>query len=129
MRALVAPDKFKGSLPATDVADAIADGLAATGVDAVTMPLADGGDGSVAAAVAAGMRPHACAVTDALGRPHIATIAVDAGTAVVEVACWRRELPRPHVGHDRTPETRRQAQQRERDSSASRHTCARACVP
>ncbi|KZS76941.1 hypothetical protein A4G29_10380 [Mycobacterium kansasii] len=96
MRALVAPDKFKGSLPATDVADAIADGLAATGVDTVTMPLADGGDGSVAAAVAAGMRPHACAVTDALGRPHIATIAVDAGTAVVEVAntCGLSTLPR-----------------------------------
>ncbi|KZS63259.1 glycerate kinase [Mycobacterium ostraviense] len=96
MRALVAPDKFKGSLPATDIADAIADGLAATGVYTLTMPLADGGDGSVAAAVAAGMRLHACVVADALGRPHIAAIAVDAGTAVVEVAntCGLSMLPR-----------------------------------
>ena len=59
MRVLVAPDKFKGSLPATAVADNIAKGLAQSGADAVTLPLADGGDGSVAAALAAGMRPVA----------------------------------------------------------------------
>ncbi|KZS67097.1 MAG: glycerate kinase [Mycobacterium pseudokansasii] len=95
MRALVAPDKFKGSLSATEVADNLAHGLAATGVHTVTLPLADGGDGSVAAAVAAGMRPHPCTVADALGRPHTATIAVDAETAVVEVAntCGLSTLP------------------------------------
>lgn len=60
MRALVAPDKFKGSLSAAEVADNLARGLAATGVHTVTLPLADGGDGSVAAAVSAGMRPHPC---------------------------------------------------------------------
>ncbi|BCI85239.1 hypothetical protein NIIDMKKI_04450 [Mycobacterium kansasii] len=96
MRALIAPDKFKGSLSATEVADNLAHGLAATGVHTVTLPLADGGDGSVAAAVAAGMRPHPWPVADALGRPHTATIAVDAETAVVEVAntCGLATLPR-----------------------------------
>ncbi|VBA61632.1 glycerate kinase [Mycobacterium attenuatum] len=96
MRALVAPDKFKGSLSAAEVADNLARGLAATGVHTVTLPLADGGDGSVAAAVSAGMRPHPCTVADALGRPHTAAIAVDAETAVVEVAntCGLATLPR-----------------------------------
>ncbi|MEV4237030.1 glycerate kinase [Nocardia sp. NPDC049737] len=86
MRVLIAPDKFKGSLSATEVADNLAHGLARAGVDSVTLPLADGGDGSVAAALAAGMRPRTCIVADALGRPHKATLAVDATTAVVEVA-------------------------------------------
>jgi Glycerate kinase family len=63
MRVLVAPDKFKGSLTASEVATSIAEGLAQSGADAVTLPLADGGDGSVAAALAAGMRPVACTVT------------------------------------------------------------------
>jgi glycerate 2-kinase len=60
VRVLVAPDKFKGRLTATEVADNTAQGLAHSGADAVTLPLADGGDGSVAAALAAGMRPAPC---------------------------------------------------------------------
>jgi glycerate kinase len=43
MRALIAPDQFKGSLTATEVADAIAQGLKTAGVETVTLPLADGG--------------------------------------------------------------------------------------
>jgi glycerate kinase len=56
MRIVVAPDKFKGSLPATGVAAAIAAGLRAAlpGAEVVTIPVADGGDGTVDAAVAAG---------------------------------------------------------------------------
>ncbi len=50
MRVLIAPDKFKGSLSATDVADNLACGLAVAGAATETLPLADGGDGSVAAA-------------------------------------------------------------------------------
>ncbi|GEL24249.1 glycerate kinase [Pseudonocardia sulfidoxydans NBRC 16205] len=53
-RVLVAPDKFKGTLSASEVADAVATGLGEHGVETVRMPLADGGDGSVDAAVAAG---------------------------------------------------------------------------
>jgi glycerate 2-kinase len=49
-RVLVAPDKFKGSLTAAQVADALADGLTRAGVEAQKLPLADGGDGSVDAA-------------------------------------------------------------------------------
>jgi glycerate kinase len=56
MKIVVAPDKFKGSLPATEVAAAIAAGLRAGRPDAelVTIPVADGGEGTVDAAVAAG---------------------------------------------------------------------------
>jgi glycerate 2-kinase len=95
MRVLVAPDKFKGSLPATAVADNIAKGLAQSGADAVTLPLADGGDGSVAAALAAGMPPVAFTVADAQGQPRSTTIAFDGATAVVEVVstCGLSTLP------------------------------------
>ena len=56
MKIVVAPDKFKGSLPATQVAAAIAVGLRAgrPGAELVTIPVADGGEGTVDAAVAAG---------------------------------------------------------------------------
>lgn len=60
MRIVVAPDKFKGSLPAPAVAAAIAAGLRAAGssLDVAELPVADGGDGTLAAArprTAAGM--------------------------------------------------------------------------
>ena len=54
MRVLIAPDKFKGSLTAAEVADHLAKGLAQAGAHTRTLPLADGGDGSVAAALASG---------------------------------------------------------------------------
>ena len=49
MKIVVAPDKFKGSLPATRVAAAIAAGLHAgrPGAEVVTIPVADGGEGTV----------------------------------------------------------------------------------
>src|SRR5690606_21152427 len=53
---LLAPDKFKGSLTAQEVADALAAGILETcpGARLLTCPIADGGDGTVDAAVAAG---------------------------------------------------------------------------
>lgn len=96
MRVLVAPDKFKGSLSASEVADRLAEGLAAAGVDSHRLPLADGGDGSVDAAVAAGFAPHPVTVTGAAGTPITGRIALGDGTAVVEVAgtCGLSTLPR-----------------------------------
>ena len=57
-RVVVAPDKFKGSLSATDVTARVAAGLALGGFggEVVPVPVADGGDGTVEAAVAAGYR-------------------------------------------------------------------------
>lgn len=95
MKVLVAPDKFKGSLTAAEVAHHLGSGLEQRGVTVRALPLADGGDGSVAAAVAAGFRPVEVDVAAATGERHTATIAFDGVTAVVEVAntCGLHTLP------------------------------------
>lgn len=98
-RFLVAPDSFKGTYTATEVADAIATGVESAGRHAVRMPVADGGEGTV----------------DALTAPlHLARIEVDAvnpwrqpctgwyglspdGTAVVELAAVSGSTT-PHSG-------------------------------
>ena len=95
MRVLVAPDKFKGSLTAAEAATAIADGLAKAGFETVTLPLADGGDSSVEAALTAGYQRHPVRVRGADGGMHDTSFATDGDTAVVEVAntCGLSTLP------------------------------------
>ena len=96
MRVLIAPDKFKGSLTAAEVADHLAKGLAEAGAHSRTLPLADGGDGSVAAALASGgFDPLPVEVHGAAGETHRALVAFDGHTAVVEVAntCGLATLP------------------------------------
>ncbi|MDP9884212.1 glycerate kinase [Sinomonas atrocyanea] len=103
LRTLIAPDKFKGSLTAHEVAQALAAGLrsaadeagAAGTVQCELLPLADGGDGSVDAAVAAGFARHSCTVAGPTGEPVQTSIAFDGTTAVVEVAntCGLALLP------------------------------------
>ncbi|EDY49033.1 hypothetical protein SSCG_02061 [Streptomyces clavuligerus] len=55
-RVLVAPDKFKGSLTALQVAERVTAGLrrARPGLRVTALPVADGGDGTVATALAEG---------------------------------------------------------------------------
>ena len=95
MRVLIAPDKFKGSLTAAEVADHLAKGLTAAGAHSRTLPLADGGDGSVAAALASGFAPLKVSVHGATGHRHDAIVAFDGDTAIVEVAntCGLSTLP------------------------------------
>ncbi|MGN6406633.1 glycerate kinase, partial [Sinomonas sp.] len=59
MKIVLAPDKFKGSLTAPEVADALAEGLreALPGAELVLVPVADGGEGTVGAARGAGGSP------------------------------------------------------------------------
>jgi glycerate 2-kinase len=87
---VVAPGPFKGSLSAPDAARAIAAGfrLAATGVETRIKPVADGGQGTLDALVAAaGGRTRSFTVTDPLGRPVDAPVGLlPGGTAVVELA-------------------------------------------
>lgn len=86
---LVAPDKFKGTFTAAEVAEAVASGLASEGWAAEALPVADGGDGTAAALLAAlGGEAVAVAATDPLGREVQAAVALlaDGATAVVEVA-------------------------------------------
>lgn len=88
---MICPDSFKGTLGAAESAAAIADGWqdARPDDDVVTVPLADGGDGTldvVAAAVAGGVR-HTVEVADARGRASTgAWLALPDGTGVVEAA-------------------------------------------
>lgn len=87
-RVLVAADKFKGSLTAAKVAEHVATGIhrARPEASVEALPVADGGDGTVAAAVAGGFTAHEVEVTGPLGGPVTATFALRDGTAVVEMA-------------------------------------------
>lgn len=85
---LIAPDKFKGSATAAEVAERVAAGLrrAAPDVPLTVLPVADGGDGTVDAAVAAGFDRREVGVAGPLGDPVAASFALRGGTAVVEMA-------------------------------------------
>jgi glycerate kinase len=85
---LIAPDKFKGSLTAAEVAGHVAAGLARAvpHVPLVPLPVADGGDGTVEAAVACGFTEAGTEVSGPTGRPVAASYAVRHGTAVIELA-------------------------------------------
>lgn len=87
-RVLVAPDKFKGCLPAVQVAAAVARGLRRVHADleVVELPVADGGDGTVDAALSAGWTEVRCPATGPTGEPTTARYARRGDRAVVELA-------------------------------------------
>ncbi|MFF3325184.1 glycerate kinase [Streptomyces sp. NPDC002889] len=87
-RVLVAADKFKGSLTAVQVAERVTAGLrrVVPDLEVERLPVADGGDGTVAAAVAAGFEQRQVRVTGPLGTPVTAAYAFRDDTAVVEMA-------------------------------------------
>ncbi|MFE6417109.1 glycerate kinase [Streptomyces enissocaesilis] len=87
-RVLVAADKFKGSLTAVEVAERVTAGLRRVVPDLAVeaLPVADGGDGTVAAAVAAGFERREVRVVGPLGDEVTAAYALREGTAVVEMA-------------------------------------------
>jgi glycerate kinase len=88
MRVVVAPDKFKGCLTAAEVADAVAAGLQDNIIDleVVRVPVADGGDGTVAAALSAGFTRVEVVTVGPTGLPVHTGYAVDGPRAVIELA-------------------------------------------
>lgn len=91
MKILLAPDKFRGSLTARQVADAMAEGVqqAYPGAEIVTLPVADGGEGTAAILTEATNGTwHRVRVQDPLGRPIEAGFGIsgDGTTAFVEMA-------------------------------------------
>jgi glycerate kinase len=86
--ALVAPDSFKGTFSAREVAAAIAAGLRGAGREARELPVADGGEGTMDVVVhALGGEVRTATVSDPLGRPVEAAFALlPDGSAVVEMA-------------------------------------------
>ncbi|CAA9293360.1 MAG: Glycerate kinase [uncultured Friedmanniella sp.] len=87
-RVLVAPDKFKGCLTAVEVAAAVGRGLQQEIPDlaVVELPVADGGDGTVEAALTAGYSEVWAPATGPTGEPSTARYARRGQTAVVELA-------------------------------------------
>ncbi|MCS6710985.1 glycerate kinase [Brachybacterium sp. EF45031] len=85
---LVAPDKFKGTLTAVQVAEALTCGLhrARPELSVRSLPIADGGDGTVDAFCAAGWTPQQVTVSGPLGDPVTARLARRGDRAVVELA-------------------------------------------
>jgi glycerate kinase len=125
---LIAPDKFKGSLTAMEVCRALATGIrrvhpvpapedgtgrvagparagsvpsAATHLD--LLPIADGGDGTIEAALAAGFVEHRTEVTGPTGEPVSARWAQRGTEAVLELAeaSGLRLLPGGRLDHAR----------------------------
>ena len=93
--ALVAPDSFKGTFSGAEVAAAVAAGLRDAGREAVELPVADGGEGTVEVLVRAlGGELRTVTVRDPLGRPVEASFALlpDGTTAIVEVAAGERAV-------------------------------------
>ena len=78
MRVVIAPDKFKGSLQATEVAEAVAKGVREAVPEArpVCVPMADGGEGTVDSAVVSGHDRQRSVVTGPTGTPVEATWAL-----------------------------------------------------
>ena len=87
-RVVLAPDKFKGSLTAAEVGDALAAGMldVLPGLDVVKLPVADGGDGTVAAALSAGFEEIIVDTVGPTGEPVQAAYALHGNRAVVELA-------------------------------------------
>src|SRR5919202_5060911 len=86
---LVAPDSFKGTFSAAEVAAAVACGLRDGGAEAVELPLGDGGEGTLdALAGALGAEVRTARVHDPLGRPVEARFALAEGgrQGIVEMA-------------------------------------------
>ena len=87
-RVVLAPDKFKGSLTAAEVAEALAAGMqdVLPGLETIMLPVADGGDGTVAAALSAGFAKIIVDAVGPTGEPVQAPYALDGDRAVVELA-------------------------------------------
>ncbi|RAM36824.1 glycerate kinase [Arthrobacter globiformis] len=98
MRIVIAPDKFKGSLSAPDVARHLETGLrsATAGrpgtlgqegtLEVLRIPVADGGEGTLDAAVGSGFTRRSAVVSGPTGQPLTAEFAVRGREAVIEMA-------------------------------------------
>jgi len=89
MRVVIAPDKFKGSLSAPDVARHLEAGLQRAcggNLEVLRIPVADGGEGTLDAAVGSGFTRRSAIVSGPTGAPIRAEFAVRGREAVIEMA-------------------------------------------
>jgi glycerate kinase len=83
VRIVAAPDKFRGTATAPEVAAAVAVGAAGQGIDSAALPMSDGGEGFLEAF---GGPNRTTEVTGPLGEPVAAAWRLDGRTAVIEMA-------------------------------------------
>ncbi len=88
MSVLIAVDKFKGSLTQSEISEVISEFMSAQGVESSTIPLADGGDGSIAALISLGWQRKTIKVNGPLANEHDADYAIspDGKKVAIEVA-------------------------------------------
>ncbi|MCB5283953.1 glycerate kinase [Arthrobacter sp. AL08] len=92
MRVVIAPDKFKGSLTAPDIVAHLTAGLrsvkraAGQVLDVDGIPVADGGEGTLDAAVGSGFTRRTAIVSGPTGEPLEAEFAVRGREAIIEMA-------------------------------------------
>ena len=85
---VVCLDKFRGSLSAETACDALAEGIRDSGLadEVITLPVADGGEGTIDALVRVGYQRVPVTVHDPAGKLVYANFAINHGCAVVELA-------------------------------------------
>jgi glycerate kinase len=85
---IVAPDKFKGTFTAPEVAAALAAGVRSAAPDAVVQqfPVGDGGEGTLDALIASGWTRHWSETISALGAPMRTSWGSRDGIAYIELA-------------------------------------------
>ena len=83
MRVLAAPDKFRGTASAAEVAEAVAAAAGAASASCDLAPMADGGEGTLDAL---GGPNRSSVVTGPLGGPVVAPWRLSRGVAVIEMA-------------------------------------------
>ncbi|GAB2712759.1 glycerate kinase [Arthrobacter bambusae] len=118
MRVVIAPDKFKGSLSAPEVASRLSAGLRtgfaagraaaslpAEGFETTLIPVADGGEGTLDAAVGSGFTRRSATVTGPTGHPITAEFAVRGEEAVIEMAAASGLAVLPGFGDGSAPNT------------------------
>jgi len=108
MRIVIAPDKFKGSLSAPEVCSHLENGLqrgAGGNLDIVRIPVADGGEGTLDAAVGSGFTRRTATVTGPTGQPVEADFAVRGHEAVIEMATASGLALVPSVRNGRRPDS------------------------
>lgn len=98
MRVLIASDKFKGSLTAAEVTESVEAGLRRAvpdGLQVDRIPVADGGEGTLEAALAAGFERVPVTASGPTGEAVHTAFAVRGSSAVVELAaiCGLARLP------------------------------------
>ncbi|OOP61503.1 glycerate kinase [Arthrobacter sp. SRS-W-1-2016] len=111
MRVVIAPDKFKGSLSAPEVASRLSAGLRAgfaagrpgEGFETTLIPVADGGEGTLDAAVGSGFTRRSTTVTGPTGQPITAEFAVRGEEAVIEMAAASGLAVLPGFGDGSAP--------------------------